>query len=144
MLSKMNQTSTLELVGNLIEKEALTIHFRKFLIIVNTFRWFLLLSCLSTYLFICLFIFKKKSEMSNKIGQLETRLQDSELEVSWQLSGYFMGTPDRETSRVDANWANFKLHSILDLRPPLFGLSNEQLFPLFCLTSSRKELSTSL
>ena len=30
--------------------------------------------------------------MSNKIEQMETRSQDSELEESWQLSGYFMGT----------------------------------------------------
>ena len=55
MTSKMNQTSTLEL------KTCRQLHFWNFLIILNTFRWFLLLSCLFIYLVICLFVlFLKK------------------------------------------------------------------------------------
>lgn len=84
-----------------------------------------LLACSFIYLF-----FKKKSEMRSKIEQLATRLQDSELEVSWQLSSYFIGTPDRKESRVDSNWANLELHSILDLRPSLFWTKQWAIVPL--------------
>lgn len=64
-----------------------------------------------SFLSFLLIFLKKISEMRSKIEQLETRLQDSENEVSRQLLSYLKRIPGRKESRVDVDWANLELYS---------------------------------
>ena len=63
----------------------------------------------------------KKSKMRSKIEQLEKILQDSELQVSWQLSrrNVLLTERSRGSTQIGLIWSSI----------PLSGLNIEQLFP---------------
>ena len=80
MISEMNQLHAIEIklvhVDKLVEKESKILKLR----LSNT--WNILMMVFSPLSFFLAYFFKKNSEMRSKIEQLQTRLQDSELEVS--------------------------------------------------------------
>ena len=73
---------------------------------------------MTLFSFFLAYFFLKNSEMRSKIEQLETGLQDSELEVSRQLLRYLRRNLGRKKSRVQGNTsASQSRHNSFLFRP---------------------------